>query len=147
MRRDIADSAEYSRSPVIAGLPGFHAVQFQPIGSWHSDFLRRFPKRLPARKEPQNTQPAHTPKLISFFQGQFVASAVGTTPRACLQPVAMCLSSQPGNKHIPRETREQKSRHRVDCLNGRRVVSANGKLSAEINREQPTRQYVEHEPK
>ena len=43
--------------------------------------------------------------------------------------------------------REQKTRHRMDSLNRRRVVPANGKLSAEISPERSARQQVEHEPK
>jgi len=80
MRRDIADSAEYSRSPVIAGLPGFHAVQFLSAAGI------RFPAPIPqtpACPKRVTEHPTRThPNLISFFQGQFVASAAGTTPRA-----------------------------------------------------------------
>ena len=74
-------------------------------------------------------------------------SAVGATRCAGLQPASMRFSSQSRHKHVPRKAREQKTRHRMDSLNRRRVVPANGKLSAEISPERSARQQVEHEPK
>jgi hypothetical protein len=61
-------------------------------------------------------------------------SAVGATRCAGLQPASMRFSSQSRrHKHVPRKAHEQKTRHRMDSLNRRRVVPANLKLSAEIS--------------
>jgi len=112
-----------------------------------NDNLVQKDKQRPAKSSPTLRRSCKSSSGGRLHRCNRMPSAVGATPRANLQPVSMCFSSQPGNKHVPRETREQKSRHRMDCLNRRRVVPADGKLSAEINREHPARQHVEHEPK
>jgi hypothetical protein len=85
------------------------------------------------------------PRRPSFVSSH--TNSVGATRRANLQPVSVRFSSQSGGKHVPREAREQKPRHRMDSLNGRRVIPGDGELPAEINAEHSARQQIEHEPK